>query len=111
MKWLMSVLVVFTLLSAAAFAVLIIADRLLGVPLPYSIPLSFAAVSVCAPLLVALAHALRRRRPIVVQPPVTRTAPLKPGHLATIARSRPRQAQGVVLLDLSSISVTKEKVA
>ena len=112
MKGVIAVAAFFTLMSMGAFGFLIAADRHLGVSLPYSIPLAFAIPAALAPGMAALAHALRRRRPIVMQI----ATPRRPAASAIAARqpavsAAPRQAQGVVLLDLSSVTSIKERVA
>jgi hypothetical protein len=95
-----------TVLSAGSFAVLVVADRRLGVALPFSLPLAFAAMSALAPGLFALFEALRARRPIVVRDtPVREVAPPKRNDsVAPVASARrsARRAQGLVLLDCSS---------
>lgn len=103
MKLVLSVITAFSVLSVAAFAVLMAADRRLGVPLPYSISVSFTAVSLVVPALVAIGQFARARRPIVVK--VTPVAPpASNGRTAATTRpvTRPRSVEGVVLLDLSS---------
>jgi hypothetical protein len=82
-------------LSFGSFAVLMIEDRRLGVPLPYSVPIAFVTMLVAAPLLLALVDVLRARVPVHVQATVPR-----PGSVAG-ASPRPSNAEGVVLLDLS----------
>jgi hypothetical protein len=103
MKLVLSAITVFAMLSTTAFAVLMAADRRLGVPLPYSISFSFAVVSLLVPGAVALSHLARARRPIVVK----LTPVASPGSNARPAATTPRVApsrpvQGVVLLDMSS---------
>jgi hypothetical protein len=114
MKHLIAVVAFFTLLSIAAFGVLIAADRELGVALPYSIPLAFAVPAALAPAFAALAHAMRRRRPIVMQMapprPAPTASPTPRPRAAAVARGG-HQAQGVVLLDLSTVKALKERVA
>ena len=97
------------LFSLSAFAVLLAGDRQLGLPLPYSIPLAFTVVSVMAPLVFAVANAVRMRRPILIKPiPVVerRAAPGLPD-----ARAVHRPAEGVVLLDFSSAKTLQGRAA
>jgi hypothetical protein len=106
MKRFSAVVALSALFSVAAFAVLVAADRQFGVPLPYSIPLSFTIVSIVAPAAFALANAVRRRLParvipVTPRPAVGFTAPVK----------ERRQAEGVVLLDLSNARTLKEQAA
>jgi hypothetical protein len=108
MKRLVVLWMLCTILSAGSFAVLVVADRRLGVALPFSLPIAFAAMSALAPGLFALFEALRARRPIVVReaPVVVRevAAPSreKPTPSSAAERRRGRRAQGLVLLDCSS---------
>jgi hypothetical protein len=102
-----------TVLSLGSFALLVLADRRLGVMLPFSLPLAFAGVSALAPALFALFESLRARRPIVVREAPPREVPAErdrePAPL-TAGRRRRRTAQGVVLLDFSSYA-TGERAA
>jgi hypothetical protein len=103
MKRLTAVVGLCSLFSIASFAVLVAADRQLGLPLPYSIPLSFTTISILAPAMFAVANAVRLRRPFVITvAPVTpvraTAAPSNPGRDAAVPR---RPAEGVVLLDFS----------
>ena len=95
--------------SAGSFVVLVAADRQLGLPLPYSIPVSFVTVSILAPALFALANALRRRRPLVlaVAPAAPRGAVAARGAGAPAQRPAARAAEGVVLLDFSKAKVAR----
>jgi hypothetical protein len=101
-------------LAGGAFAVLLLEDRRLDVPMPYSLPLAFATMAVLAPLLLMAADALRARRPIRIEAvrPAT-TAP--PPHAATSTPSvrvrRARAAEGVVLLDASDLERARGQAA
>ena len=99
MKRLIAVATLCAVFSASAFAVLIAADRRLGVPLPYSIPWAFTVVSMVAPIVFAIANAVRMRRPIIlkVTPVVQRPAAGVPDSPAAH-----RPAEGLVLLDFSA---------
>jgi hypothetical protein len=101
MKRLMSISIVCAVLSASSFGVLLLEDRRLGVPLPYSLPLAALGLIVLAPLAWALVEWTRARRPIVVQAaPLPAAAAAEPA--ASPFRGRRRVAEGVVLLDSSS---------
>jgi hypothetical protein len=93
-----------TLLCIAAFVVLVIADRQLGLPLPYSIPISFAVVSMAAPAAFAVANAIRLRRPVII---ATGPTPRRAHETAMACR----HAEGVVLLDLSKRDTLQERAA
>ena len=107
MKRLIAVATLCTLFSVSAFAVLVSADRRLGVPLPYSIPWAFAVVSAVAPIVFAIANAVRMRRPVIVK--VTPVTPRSAEGLPDPAV--PRRAEGVVLLDFSSAKKLRERAA
>ena len=102
-----------TVLSLGSFALLVLADRRLGVMLPFSLPLAFAGVSALAPGLFALFEALRARRPVVVYQAPPREIPVErnrePSPLPADRRRR-RMAQGLVLLDCSSFA-TRQRAA
>jgi hypothetical protein len=82
--------------SAGTFGVLMVEDRHLGVPLPYSVPVAFATMLVLAGALLALSQALLARRPVqivqAVQPAERKSR-----------QPRRRVAEGVVLLDFSGM--------
>jgi hypothetical protein len=93
------------LVSLGSFAVALVEDLRLGVPLPYSVPLAFAGVMATAlALVIALEHL--RVRPLVhvriVHAPAARAD--------TVPRRRP-DAQGFVLLDLSRTAQSHEQAA
>jgi hypothetical protein len=113
MKRLVAIAGFCSLFSAAAFAVLVAADRQLGLPLPYSIPLSFATISIVAPALFAVANAVRRRRPIVIKvaPVARRRAPTGTGSVRPEPAPVRRPAEGVVLLDFSKATATTGRAA
>lgn len=93
MKRFVAIWILCSAMSLGSFGLLMIEDRRLGVPAPYSVPAAFAAMLVAAPALFALLEWLRRRRPIVVR------AVADPPFRAAATRRRP--AQGLVLLDCS----------
>jgi hypothetical protein len=99
MKHHVAIVAVCALLSMAAFAVLVTADRQLGLPLPYTIPWSFTTVSIIAPAVFAIANAVRLRRPVVVKPTPARS---RSAHRASDTLSPAARAEGVVLLDFST---------
>ena len=100
MKRFFAVVALCVLFSIAAFAVLVTADRQLGWPLPYSIPLSFTIVSIVAPAVYAVANAVRRWRPVVIK--ATPASPPPAPRLSDTATAR-RRIEGVVLLDFSNV--------
>ena len=107
MKQLVTVFAICAVFSVAAFGVLVTADRRLGLPLPYSIPFSFTVVSLGAPVLFAIANAIRLRRPVMVKPaPIIRRASQPLEGAAPI-----RRVQGVVLLDFSGAGKLTERAA
>jgi hypothetical protein len=108
MKRFVAIVTLCALLSIGAFGALITADRQLGLPLPYSIPLSFTVVSILAPMLFAVANAVRLRRPVMIKaaPVVVRTTRRAADNPAVR-----RPAEGVVLLDFSNARRTREEAA
>jgi hypothetical protein len=95
MKRIIVVWIVCCGLTAGSFAILVLEDRSLGVPLPYSVPMAFASMLAMASALLAVAQKLWARRPVriiqVVPPPAVAPERRRPG----------RAAEGVVLLDVS----------
>lgn len=105
MKRLLIALTVCAALSCGSFAMLLLQDRQLGVPLPYSLPLALASMLVLGPALLMCVEKLRARRPIRIEaPPPLRVEP---------APSQQRRApvQGVVLLDFSTARARTERAA
>jgi len=103
MKRLVSISIVCAVLSASSFGVLLLEDRRLGVPLPYSLPLCALALVVLAPLASALFEWARGRRPIVVQvAPVAVVESAAEPAASPFRGRRRRAAEGVVLLDAAS---------
>ena len=88
-------------LSISAFGVMVAADRKLGMPLPYSMPIAYGSMLVIAPLIFLIANRVRSRRPIIMH--IT-PAPMAEPQPARSAKTGPRpvRAEGVVLLDLSN---------
>ena len=84
--------------SVSAFAVLVTVDRGLGLPLPYSVSVSLGAVSIVAPMMFAIANAVRLRRPVIIR----QTPPPRPAPRLSVASIRRPRAEGVVLLDFSN---------
>lgn len=117
MKRALYVWVWYSMISAGSFGVLIAEDLRLGLPLPYSVPLAFAAMLIVAALLQWLAARVAERRAIVGREAV-RESPAPPPEVAIEApvaapdralvpapparRSGPA-TQGLVLLDLSRV--------
>ena len=109
MKRCVAVVALCSAFSAASFIVLVTADRQLGLPLPYSIPLAFTTVSILAPALFAVANAVRIRRPLVVKvaavaPRTASGAVSNAGATGAVVR---RPAEGVVLLDFSKATAAR----
>lgn len=84
-----------SLLMLGAFGVLIVEDRHLGVPLPYSVPVAFAGTLLAAAALFAIAQMLLARRPVGIIEPARAAAPAPSGRGVRFA------PEGVVLLDFS----------
>jgi hypothetical protein len=108
MKRFVAVAALCAMFSIAAFAVLVTADRQFGLPLPYSIPVSFAIVSIVAPAVYAVANALRRWRPVAFK--ARPVAPPPASRLRDAATAR-RRVEGVVLLDFSNARRMQEQAA
>ena len=106
MKHLVLVFTLCCLFSVAAFGMLVAADRQLGLPLPFSIPLSFTAASIVAPALFALANAVRLRRPVILKAAAA-PSPITQPHTAAARRA----AEGVVILDFSTAKKFREQAA
>jgi hypothetical protein len=104
MKFLSVVWSLSTVLALGSFGVLLLQDRRLGVPLPYSVGIAFTAMAVLVPALFGLYERLRAKRPIRVRADAPTTAATRPA-------SRPRTAEGLVLLDFSTASSTRENAA
>jgi Na+-transporting methylmalonyl-CoA/oxaloacetate decarboxylase gamma subunit len=117
MKRVLFVWVLCAMMSLGSFGVLLAEDLRLGLPLPYSMPLAFAAMLIAALILQLLAalvwsltrvvarEAVRERAPapasLVAEPPALATdqaAVSPPG------RPRPPKTQGVVLFDMSRVA-------
>jgi hypothetical protein len=99
MKRFFAVVALCALFSIAAFAVLVTADRQIGLALPYSIPLSFTIVTIVAPAVYAVASAVRRWRPVVIK---AKPMPPPPAPRLSNAATVHRRIEGVVLLDFSN---------
>jgi hypothetical protein len=93
-----------SVLSLGSFGVLLLQDRRLGVPLPYSIAIALTALVALAPALLVLYEKARGNRPIHIGT----IAPRAPAPRATV---RPRAAEGVVLLDFSTPASSREHAA
>lgn len=94
--WLLSVL-----LSLSAFAVLLLEDRRLGVPLPYSLPLAFAVVLAIPVTPLLFSRKVRRMSKKLLAQPRARRPAIQPAPAVRAPRPR-RPAEGVVLLDFST---------
>lgn len=109
MKRCVAIFTLCSLFSLSAFAVLIAADRRLGLPLPYSVPLAFTVVSIAAPIVFAIANAVRMRRPIILKVTPVVQRPAAAGLPEAPAAHRP--AEGLVLLDFSQSNKLQGRAA
>jgi hypothetical protein len=96
--------------ALCAFAVLLVEDRQLGVPLPYSLPIAFAVVLAIPVTPLLFSRKIRTRSKRLLAQQRVRAQPLPPPAPATV-RPRRRQAEGVVLLDFSSARRVKVDAA
>ena len=115
MKRVLFVWIVCSIASLGSFGVLLLEDRRLGLPLPYSLPLAFVVMLAVVPMLQLLAATVWPQPKIVIRPmpePVSPAAvavdtpPQRPEPVRTPAAAthRPgRAAQGVVLFDMSRV--------
>jgi hypothetical protein len=118
MKRVLAVWILCLATSAASFGVLLVEDRTLGLPLPYTLPLAFAAMLIVGPLLQIGAARVWPQPRIVIRPapevtPAPAAASVAPAGAATTASPaavppRPRIAQGVVLFDLSRVAARRQ---
>jgi hypothetical protein len=104
MKRILFVWTLCLLASFGSFGALLMADRSLGLPLPYSMPLSFAAMLVAGGLLQIVAASVWPRRPIVVAAP----RPQPTAAASTSSRtSRHAPPNVVVLFDMATVEAAK----
>jgi hypothetical protein len=82
-------------MSVGSFLVLLLEDRRLGVPLPYSVPVAYAGVLMIAAALLAIAQKLWAGRPVQV------IQVIRPVRAAAPRRVAAQTAEGSVLLDFS----------
>jgi hypothetical protein len=121
MRRLFFVWVACSIISLGSFGVLLAEDLRLGLPLPYSMPLAFAATLAVAVVVQLLAAALgpqkarvalrpqRQSEPVVAAEPIAAEAPaavVEPAPAPSVRRTPPR-TQGVVLLDLSRVGARR----
>jgi len=122
MKRLLAVWSLCMLAALASFGALLLEDRTLGLPLPYSLPLAFGATAVFGPLLLMAAAKIWPVRPIVVRAPAPAVvAPLpaageavrNPAVGPVFARGRrpARAAEGVILFDMASVEAARAHAA
>jgi hypothetical protein len=99
MKRLLYAWVICSVFSLGSFGVLLLQDQRLGIMLPYSVPLAFAAILALTPVLLALAS----RIPVREAPPSESRRALHdpPASPTPVRISTP---EGIVLLDFSSAS-------
>ena len=111
-SWLVITLLTGSLLSLA-FQFLLIIDRRLGVPLPYSVVTAFAVVMLMNTALVRLSFILRiarwaRRKRTVLETPSTSALPVLVEHSNSDQRSRrpvPVQALGMTMVHFHPVTV------
>jgi hypothetical protein len=117
MKRVLFVWMLCSIISLGSFGTLLAEDLGLGLPLPYSVPLAFAATSILVAMLQLLTAAISSRRTIVGREAVrdpTRSAEwmtakspapsAEPAPVPPPAPQRtPPRTQGVVLFDLSRV--------
>jgi hypothetical protein len=111
MKPVVVVLLVCSTLSCGSFGVLLLQDRQLGVPLPYSVPLAFASMLVVAPAFLAAFERLRARRPIRIETPPPKPPRVSHAEGAPAPAQRRPALEGVVLLDFSTARRRGERAA
>ena len=122
MKRLIAVWSLCMLAALASFGALLLEDRTLGLPLPYSLPLAFGATAVFGPLLLMAAAKIWPVRPIVVRAPAPVVVAALPGSADASRRStvaapfahirRPvRAAEGVILFDMASVEAARAHAA
>ncbi len=122
MKRLMAVWSLCMLAALASFGALLLEDRTLGLPLPYSLPLAFGATAVLGPLLLMAAAKIWPVRPIVVRAPAPAAVaqlPAPAGALRDPAVAAPfahvrrpvRAAEGVILFDMASVEAARAHAA
>jgi hypothetical protein len=122
MKRVIFVWMLCSIISLGSFGILLAEDLGLGLPLPYSVPLAFAATSILVALLQLLAAAISSQRTIVGREAVGNPTPAAawmmarpsaqsadPGPVPTRApRRTPPRTQGVVLFDLSRVATRRQ---
>jgi len=120
MKRIIAVWSLCMLAALGSFGALLLEDRFLGLPLPYSLPIAFGATSVVGPLLLMMAAKMRPRRVIVRSPAVAvsqLTASIEASAPQAIApgfghaRRPVRAAEGVILFDMASVEAARVHAA
>ncbi len=115
MKRVLIVWMLCSIISLGSFGILLAEDLGLGLPLPYSVPLAFAATSILVAMLQLLAAAISSPRTIVGREAIRDPAPSAEWMMAKPSaqsaepapvpppapRRTPPRTQGVVLFDLS----------
>jgi hypothetical protein len=99
-----------SLLALGAFAVLLVEDRRLGVPLPYSVPLAFGAMLVAPVTPLMFSRKLRTVSKKLMAHRPKQAAPPAPKPIVT-TRVRRGTAEGTVLLDFSRVKVSRGRAA
>jgi hypothetical protein len=110
MKRIVSIFTFCSVLALGAFAVLLVEDRRLGVPLPYSVPLAFGAMLVAPVTPLMFSRKLRTVSKKLMAHQATSSAPATPTPVVT-TRARRRTAEGTVLLDFSRVKVFRGRAA
>jgi hypothetical protein len=122
MKRVIFVWMLCSIISLGSFAMLLAEDLGLGLPLPYSVPLAFAATSILVAMLQLLAAAISSQRTIAGREAVGNPTPaaewmmakpsaqaVEPAPLPPRApRRTPPRTQGVVLFDLSRVPTRRQ---
>ncbi len=121
MKRVLFVWVLCSMTSLGSFGVLLLEDRRLGLPLPYSLPLAFVITLTAGAMLQLLAATVWPAPKIVMRSvaeplPAAEVAPAQspmrqpePARTPATVPPRPRRAaQGVVLFDMSRVTVPRQ---
>jgi hypothetical protein len=99
-----------SVLTLGAFAVLVIEDRRLDVPLPYSVPLAFGAMLVVPVTPLMFSRKLRAvsKKLMAHRSPPTAPVPSKPVVTKPVRRAT---AEGTILLDFSRVKIVRGRAA
>jgi len=113
MRRVVAVFMFCSLLALGAFGVLLVEDRRLGVPLPYSVPLAFASMLVVpvTPLLFSRKLRTVSKKLMRHRAAAATAAPESPAPAPPPARIRRVTPEGVVLLDFSRVGRSRGRAA